>query len=77
MLAPSVLASLIGQDVYHRWYYVPVMYAVYCIVAMLALFFVRETRDVKLQDLDQSEAELVLSPGLQKGLADRPSGGVG
>ena len=77
MLAPSVLASLIGQDVFHRWYYVPIMYAVYCMVAMLALFFVRETRDMKLQDLDQPEADLGLSPGLEKALADRSSGGVG
>lgn len=77
MLAPSALALLIGQDVFHRWYYVPTMYAVYCIVAMLALLFVRETRDVKLQDLDQSEADLGLSPGPQKAVADRPSGGLG
>ena len=77
MLAPSVLASLIGQDVFHRWYFVPVMYAVYCIAAMVALLFIRETRDVKLQDLDWSEADLGLSPGLQKAVADRPSGGLG
>lgn len=57
MLTPSVLAWVIGQDVFDRWYYVPILYAVYCIVAMLALLFVRETRDLKLQDLDQSEAE--------------------
>ena len=77
MLVPPVLAALIGQDVFHRWYYVPVMYAVYCVVAMVALLFVGETRDVKLQDLDQSEADLLLSPGLQRALADRPSGGLG
>jgi MFS transporter, MHS family, shikimate and dehydroshikimate transport protein len=77
MLAPSVLALLIGQDVFHRWYYVPIMYAIYCTAAMVALLFVRETRDVKLQDLDQSEADLGLSPGLQKAVADRPNGGLG
>ena len=55
MLAPSILAAVIGQDVFHRWYYVPVVYAVYCVVAMVALSFVAETRDVKLQDLDQGE----------------------
>jgi len=77
MLAPSVLAGLIGQDVFHRWYYVPLVYAIYCVVAMLALIFVPETRDVKLQDLDQSEAELAFTPGLQKALVDRPSGGHG
>jgi MFS transporter, MHS family, shikimate and dehydroshikimate transport protein len=77
MLAPSVLALLIGQDVFHRWYYVPIMYAIYCTAAMVALLFVRETRDVKLQDLDQSEADLGLSPGLRKAVADRPNGGLG
>src|SRR5215469_13060187 len=77
MLAPSVLAGLIGQDVFHRWYYVPLVYAIYCVVAMLALLFVPETRDVKLHDLDQSEAELAFTPELQKALVDRPSGGRG
>lgn len=76
MLAPSVLATLIGQDVFHRWYYVPIIYAIYSVVAMLALLFVRETRDVKLQDLDHSGAELVFTPELQKALADRPGGGL-
>jgi MFS family permease len=58
MLAPPLLAALIGQDVFHRWYYVPVIYAVYCVVAMVALFFVAETRDLKLQDLDHAEHSL-------------------
>jgi len=44
---------------------------------MLALLFVPETRDVKLHDLDQSEAELAFTPELQKALVDRPSGGRG
>jgi MFS family permease len=53
MTAPSVLAGLIGQDVFHKWYYVPICYGFYCVVAMLALLFIRETRDITLQDLDQ------------------------
>jgi len=61
MIAPSVLAGLIGQDVFHRWYFVLVIYAFYCVVAMLALLFIRETRDVKLSDLDQAEAGLPAS----------------
>jgi hypothetical protein len=61
MIAPSLLAGLIGQDVFHRWYFVPVIYAFYCVVAMLALLFIRETRDVKLSDLDQAEAGLPAS----------------
>lgn len=44
---------------------------------MLNLLFVRETRDVKLQDLDHSEVELAFTAGLQKALADGPSGGLG
>jgi MFS transporter, MHS family, shikimate and dehydroshikimate transport protein len=77
MLAPSILAALIGQDVFHKWYYVPIIYAFYCVVAMLALLFVRETRDVKLQDLDRLETVPTLTPSLQKALADPPSGGLG
>jgi MHS family shikimate/dehydroshikimate transporter-like MFS transporter len=58
MIAPSLLAGLIGNDVFHRWYYVPIVYGFYCIVAMLALRFIRETRDLKLEDLDQAEPAL-------------------
>lgn len=55
MFAPSLLAGLIGQDVLHKWYYVPLVYAVYCVAAMLSLLFIRETRDLSLEDLDQDE----------------------
>lgn len=55
MIAPPLLASLIGQDVFHHWYYLPLIYAVYGSAAMLALLFIRETRDVRLEDLDASE----------------------
>ncbi len=55
MLAPSILAGLIGKDALGRWYYVPVVYAVYCVVAILALMFVRETRDANLEDIDREE----------------------
>ena len=53
MIAPPILAGLIGQDVSHKWYFVPLVYAVYCVVAMVALVFVRETRDVNLEELDR------------------------
>ncbi len=53
MIAPSLLAGLIGQDVLHKWYYVPVVYGVYCVAAVLSLLFVHETRDVTLEDLDR------------------------
>jgi len=55
MIAPSLLAGLIGADVARRWYYVPVVYAIYCAVGMLALSFVSETRDVGLETLDDTE----------------------
>jgi hypothetical protein len=55
MITPSVLAKLIGSHVLHNWYYVPVVYAVYCAAAMLALKFLPETRDMKLEDLDRGE----------------------
>ena len=56
MIAPPLLASLIGQDVAHRWHYLPLTYAVYGAAAMLALLFMRETRDIRLEDLDNSGA---------------------
>jgi MHS family shikimate/dehydroshikimate transporter-like MFS transporter len=49
MIAPPLLARLIGQDV------APLAYAVYGAAAMLALLFIRETRDIRLEDLDTSE----------------------
>lgn len=53
MIAPPLLARLIGQDVVHHWYYLPVIYAVYGAAAMSALIFIRETRGVRLEDLDR------------------------
>lgn len=53
MIAPSLLAGFIGQDVFHNGYLVPVVYAVYCAVAMVALVPIRETKDLKLADLDE------------------------
>jgi MFS transporter, MHS family, shikimate and dehydroshikimate transport protein len=58
MIAPSLLAGLIGQDVFQKWYYIPIVYGIYAVVAMIALRFMRETRDLKLEDLDQAEPAL-------------------
>jgi hypothetical protein len=44
---------LIGNDVLRKWYYMPVVYGVYCAAAMLSLLFIRETRDVTMENLDQ------------------------
>jgi MFS transporter, MHS family, shikimate and dehydroshikimate transport protein len=52
MIAPSLLVGLIGADVARRWYYVPVVYAIYCAVGMVALIFIGETRDIDLERLD-------------------------
>jgi hypothetical protein len=48
---------LIGRDVTHKWYYVPIIYAVYCAVAMFALAFIRETRDIDFEALDSLPAQ--------------------
>jgi len=68
MIAPFALAGLIGEDVFHKWYYVPICYAFYSFVAMLALLFIRETRDLNLEYLDKAESDLVTNEGLQKAL---------
>ena len=57
MIAPPLLARLIGQDVVHHWYYLPVIYAIYGGAAMLALLLIRETRDIRLEDLDLQQLD--------------------
>lgn len=56
MLAPSILAGMIGKDAIGNWYYIPAIYVIYAVVAIVALMFVRETRDVNLDVLDKVEA---------------------
>jgi len=58
MIAPPLLARLIGEDVVHRWHYLPIVYTAYGAVAMLALLFIRETRDLRLEDLDGLGVEM-------------------
>jgi len=55
MVAPSVLAGMIGQNVLRNWHWVPIVYGFYCVVAMVALLFIRETRDMSLEELDHQE----------------------
>jgi MFS family permease len=57
MIAPSLLAGLIGRDVAQKWFYVPIVYAVYCGVAVFALAFIRETRDLDFEELDSLEVQ--------------------
>lgn len=59
MVAPSLLAKLIGADVIHKWYYVPVVYAVYGTAAMIALSFLRETRNINFEDLDNPASNVI------------------
>ena len=66
MLAPSLLAGLIGQDVAHKWFYVPLLYVGYCIAAMLALVFIRETRELNLEELDRSESPRIVQVKAEK-----------
>lgn len=61
MTAPPLLAGLIGQDVFRRWYFVPILYALYGVAAILALCCMRETRDVNLHDLDSGEPHLAFA----------------
>jgi hypothetical protein len=50
---------LIGDDVLHKWYYLPLVYAVYCVAAMPSLLFIPETRDMSLEDLDRRQPQTV------------------
>jgi MHS family shikimate/dehydroshikimate transporter-like MFS transporter len=69
MIAPSLLARLVGEDIFHKWHYVPLVYCVYCAAAMLALLFIRETRDISLEDLDLP-ASNVVAPRLSTAAAN-------
>jgi MFS transporter, MHS family, shikimate and dehydroshikimate transport protein len=59
MITPPLLARLIGEDVVHKWHYLPVVYLVYGVAAMVALLFIRETRDVRLEDLDVPTRQVI------------------
>ncbi|MDE2229863.1 MAG: MFS transporter [Alphaproteobacteria bacterium] len=56
MIAPSLLAALIGHDVAGKWYFVPIVYLIYCVIAVVSLPFIRETRDLTLEQLDRDES---------------------
>jgi hypothetical protein len=66
MTAPPLLAGLIGQDVFRRWYFVPILYALYGVAAILALYHMRETHDPNLHDLDLAEPDLTLASRMPK-----------
>ena len=37
----------------HNWHWVIIVYGVYAAIAMVALIFIRETRDLDLEQLDR------------------------
>jgi MFS family permease len=55
-IAPLMLVGLVGHDIHKNWHYIPIVYAAYGAAAMLALLFIRETRDLRLADLDHAES---------------------
>jgi MFS family permease len=55
-IAPLLLVGLVGHDIHANWYYIPIVYACYGAAAMLALLFIRETRGLRLEDLDHAES---------------------
>ncbi len=63
MIAPPVLAGLVGSDVLHKGFYLPVVYAIYCAAAMLSLLFMRETRNLSIDDFDR----MVVPVGIELG----------
>ncbi|MCE4226113.1 MHS family MFS transporter [Methylobacterium sp. C25] len=63
MCAPPLLAGLIGENVAEKWFYVPVVYGLYALVAFVALYFIPESRDLALDDLDAARASEPTSSG--------------
>ena len=63
MCAPPLLAGLIGEDIAGKWFYVPVVYGLYALVALSALYFVPETRDVALDAVDEALSTEPTLPG--------------
>jgi MFS transporter, MHS family, shikimate and dehydroshikimate transport protein len=70
MTAPPLLAALIGEDVHRKWYFVPIVYAIYCVAAMMSLVFIRETRDLQLRELDQAEPAIAIRVETPESLAN-------
>ena len=57
-IAPPLLAGLIGQDVAGNWFYIPVVYGIYAVIAVAALALTPETRNRRLDDvIDAGQAQ--------------------
>lgn len=59
MIAPPLLTVLVGTDVARKWFYIPVVYAIYGTVALFALAFMRETAAVDLREMDSGDSDLI------------------
>ena len=55
MFTPALLTALIGKEVMTKWFYVPLFYFIYFIIAAIALALLRETKDIALTKLDEED----------------------
>lgn len=53
-IAPPLLAGLIGTDVAGKWYYIPVVYGIYAVIAVAALSLTPETRHRRLDETPEA-----------------------
>jgi MFS family permease len=54
-IAPPLLAGLIGQDVAGNWFYIPVVYGIYAVIAVAALALTPETRNRRLDEFAEAQ----------------------
>ena len=55
MFTPALLTALIGKEVMTKWFYVPLFYFIYFIIAAIALALLRETKGIALAKLDEED----------------------
>jgi len=53
-IAPPLLAGLIGTDVAGNWYFIPVVYGIYAVIAVAALSLTPETRHRRLDETPEA-----------------------
>jgi len=57
MFTPSILTALIGKAVMTKWFYVPIFYLIYFVIAAIGLALLRETKGMPLESLDKEYLE--------------------
>jgi len=57
MFTPSILTALIGKAVTTKWFYVPIFYLIYFVIAAIGLALLRETKGMPLESLDKEYLE--------------------